>query len=77
MMGRMQDTLPVSRPPPDRRETALSIVEDIDRARNLLLDHEVGLHKGDRQLDDYEEMRMECDRILREASLRVAVLAEV
>jgi hypothetical protein len=58
-----------------KEEAATALVEVIDRARNLLLDFEVGLYKGSRLLDEFEGMRIECDRLLREASLRVAVLA--
>jgi hypothetical protein len=59
----------------DRKEEATELIEILDQARGLVLDFEVGLHKGSRLLDEYEGMRIECDRLLREASLRVAVLA--
>jgi hypothetical protein len=59
----------------DRKEAAMVIVEQIDEARNMVLDFEHRNLTG-WVLDDYEAMRIACDRLLREASLRVAVLAE-
>jgi hypothetical protein len=59
-----------------KRDVAMGIVENIDRARALVLDFEVGLRGGARLLDEFESMRIECDRVLRDASLRVAELAE-
>jgi len=75
MMGGMDldDGDAAESPPSGRRrraQDALEIVEDIDRARSLLLDHDVADPDA-----AYEEMRAEVDRTLRRASLRVAELA--
>jgi hypothetical protein len=59
-----------------KRDTAIDIVEQIDVARELVLNFELGLLAGARGVDEFETMRAKCDRILSEASLRVAVLAE-
>jgi hypothetical protein len=56
------------------REALKEIVDQIDVARNMVLDFEVRLLRGE-DLDGYESMRIECDRVLRGAALRVLELA--
>lgn len=65
MMGRM----------PKLDDALREIVEEIDVARNMVLDFEVRF-SGAESLEGYEAMRVGCDRVLRSAALKVMKLAE-